>query len=181
MRWDERLGGLFEDLEQQAEGLALAERDVEVAELSRAEYAGVDLASRLHASTGRAVSLRVRGAGVQRGVLVRVGRDWCLVRSTGAERAVDTIVSFDAVDEAEGLASGAMAEPARGLTAKLGLGSALRGIAEAQETVLLQRVDGHSSRVMLGRVGADFLEAAETAGAEPRVVRFSAIAAVHSL
>ncbi|MGH3445839.1 MAG: hypothetical protein ACRDPB_10730, partial [Nocardioidaceae bacterium] len=158
MGWDERLGGLFEDLEQQAEGLALADRDVEVAELSRAEYAVVDFASRLHASAGRTVRLQVRGVGVQHGALVRVGWDWCLMGSTSAGRAVETIVPLAAIDEARGLATGAVAEPARSLTAKLGLGSALRGVAEARETVLLQRLDGHASRVLLGRVGADFVE-----------------------
>ena len=36
MRWEERLLDLFDDLEQQADGLALAERDALVAEQSRA-------------------------------------------------------------------------------------------------------------------------------------------------
>ena len=63
MRWDERLGGLFDDLEQQAEGLALVERDAEVAEQSRAEYAQVDLAGRALASTGRRLLVAVAGVG----------------------------------------------------------------------------------------------------------------------
>ena len=61
MRWDEHLDGLLDDLEQQAEGLALAERDALVAEQRRAEYAAVDLSGRLHASVGDALRLDVRG------------------------------------------------------------------------------------------------------------------------
>ena len=52
---------LFDDLEQQAEGLALAERDARVAERCRAEYAEVDLVARLHASVGTPVQVEVRG------------------------------------------------------------------------------------------------------------------------
>ena len=59
MRWEERLLDLFDDLEQQADGIALAERDALVAEQSRAEYAAVTLADRLHASVGTRLLLDV--------------------------------------------------------------------------------------------------------------------------
>src|SRR5438128_2529587 len=61
MRWRDRLWDVLDDLEQQAEGLALAARDAEVAEQSRAEYARVDLSARLHGSLGRRLTLGVRG------------------------------------------------------------------------------------------------------------------------
>ena len=63
MRWEYQLGDLFDDLEQQAEGLALTERDALVAEQSRAEYAQVDLTARLHASRGTRLVLQVSGVG----------------------------------------------------------------------------------------------------------------------
>ena len=53
MVWDERLFDLLDDLEGQAEALYAAERDAELADRSRAEYASVTLESRLMASTGR--------------------------------------------------------------------------------------------------------------------------------
>ena len=59
MSWEQRLLAVFDDLEQQAEGLALAERDAAVEELSRAGYAEVELAARLHAATGNELVLVV--------------------------------------------------------------------------------------------------------------------------
>ena len=55
MTWERELLDLFEDLEHQAEGLALTDRDAEVAELARSEYAEIDLAARVHASVGQPV------------------------------------------------------------------------------------------------------------------------------
>ena len=80
MHWEERLLALFDDLEQQAEGLALAARDAEVAELGRAEYAHVDLTSRVHGSVRGRLALAVDGVGRMDVELVRAGADWCLVR-----------------------------------------------------------------------------------------------------
>ena len=50
MTWEEQLFSLLDDLEQQAEAAYDAERDVDLADRSRAEYAQVTLASRLMAS-----------------------------------------------------------------------------------------------------------------------------------
>src|SRR4051794_10210086 len=86
MRWEERLLDLFDDLEQQAEGLALIGRDAEVAELSRAEYAQVDLADRLHASEGRSVRFGVNGSDSSRRdwpASVRAGACWQTVPPSG--------------------------------------------------------------------------------------------------
>ena len=65
--WEERLFEVFDDLEQQAEGLALRARDAEASARARDLYTEVDLASRLHASVGTSVELVVRGAGAVRG------------------------------------------------------------------------------------------------------------------
>jgi hypothetical protein len=154
MRWEERLVALFDDLEQQAEGLALSERDLEVAERSRAEYAQVDLASRLHASAGTQVVLRILGAGQLDATLRRLGVDWCLAESGSQE----WLVRFAAITSLRGLSSRALGEQARSVAARLGFGSALRGIADERAAVVLHRVDGSPIRGRVRRVGADFLE-----------------------
>src|SRR3954467_11948586 len=87
MRWRDRLGDVLDDLELQAEGLALAARDAEVAEQSRAEYASVDLPSRLHGSPGARLFVTVRGIGSLEGVLGGVGAGWLLV-DTGTQECV---------------------------------------------------------------------------------------------
>jgi hypothetical protein len=158
VRWEERLFELFDDLDQQAEGLALAERDIEVAELGRAEYAGVDLASRLHASVGGQVRMAVSGLGVLEARLCAAGQDWCLLSNEPLGPAREWVVRFAAVAMAEGLSERAAPEPARPVTARLGLGSALRRLAESREPVVLTRLDGATTRGRLRRVGADFVE-----------------------
>ncbi len=164
VRWEEWLSGVFDDLEQQAEGLLLGERDAEVAERSRAEYAAVDLASRLHASAGHAVTLDVAGVGRVAGTLGRLGADWCLVGDGRGEWAV----RFAAVVAARGVAGRAVSEQARPVTARLALRSLLRQVAEDREPVVVHRLDGRSARVVMGRVGADFVEVSgvEVSGVE---------------
>lgn len=176
MRWEERLLDLFDDLEQQAEGIALVERDLLVAEQSRAEYAVVDLASRLHASLGVRLLVDVAGVGVLDASLVRAGDGWCLLDADGQ----DWIVVLRAVGSLRGLRGGGVAADARAATARLGLGSALRGVAETRAEVALHRADGAVSRGLLGRVGADFVElwTPPDGDGSVEVVPFGALAAV---
>ena len=180
MRWEERLLDLFDDLEQQAEGLALAERDALVAEQSRAEYAAVALADRLHASVGTRLLLDVAGLGALDGRLVRAGDGWCLLDADREEWVVVTA----AVRAVRGLADGGRAPDARPLAARLGLGSALRGLAGDRTEVLLHRVDGSTVRGPLGRVGLDFVEVLVTVDPATRghleVLPFATLAALRS-
>jgi len=67
-------------------------------------------------------------------------------------------VPFAAVSAARGLSERAVGVSARRVTARLGLGSFLRGVAESREPVLVHRRDGASHRGAVRRVGADFLE-----------------------
>lgn len=154
MSWDERLGELFDDLEQQAEGLALSQRDAEVAELVRAEYAQVDLTARLHGSLGHRLLLDVDGLRVLDGVLGRVGSGWCLLDSGARE----WVVRLDAVRSLRGLGERVVRAQARPLAARLGLASALRSVAQAQVDAVLHRVDGSATRGRLERVGSDFVD-----------------------
>lgn len=180
MTWERALLGLFDDLEQQAEGLALAARDADVAELARAEYAEIDLASRLHASTGQEVELQLLGAGPVRGRLARVGEGWCLVAPPGSagRPGVETVVALPALVGARGLAGGARPESLRGVVARLRIGSVLRRLAEDGARVAVVRTDGERRQGALARVGADFVEIADEGRLE--LVPFAVLAAVRS-
>ncbi len=156
MSWESRLLDLFDDLEQQAEGLHRAELDAEVAELARAEYSEVALAARFHASRGRTVEAALTGGAVVRGELGRTGRDWCLVHEPVPGREV--LLSLPALAAVRGLSTRAVPEVARPLTARLGLGSLLRRVAEEAEPVHLVGTDGTGRQGVLGRVGSDFVE-----------------------
>jgi hypothetical protein len=171
--WERAVLELFDDLEQQAEGLALAQRDADVAELARAEYAGVDLTSRLHASVDATVELQVQGAGPVRGRLGRVGNGWCLVVAS-PPGGVDTVVSLSALVGARGLLAGARPEPLRGVAGRLGIGSVVRRLAEEGGRVTVVRTDGELRAGVLARVGADFLELADEGRLE--LVPFAAVA-----
>jgi hypothetical protein len=153
--WDEQVFALLDDLEHQAEALFAADRAGELADRSRSEYATVGLASRLMASIGREVRLDVRGPGQVSGVLQRVGTDWCLVHGP----AQDWVVRLPAVLAVEGASERSLPEVAWSPVARLGLGSALRRLADAGERCLLHAVDGTRRDVVITRVGRDFVEA----------------------
>jgi hypothetical protein len=177
--WERRLVDLFEDLEQQAEGAALTARDAEVAELARAEYAEVDLASRFHASVGNQVEVTAAHGLVLRGRIARVGGGWCLLvrgPADGGGVVEEWLVVLTALLSARGVSSHARPESLRPLHARLGLGSVLRSLAETQDPVLLVRTDGERRQGRVGRVGKDFLELVDDGGGT-EVVPFTAVAA----
>jgi hypothetical protein len=155
MAWEEELFAVLDDLEQQAEALYAADRAGELADRSRAEYASVSLASRLMASIGQELLVEVSGPGQVAGVLQRVGADWCLVHGP----AQDWLVRLAAVVAVEGASERSLPEVAWSPLARLGLGSALRRLADAGERCLLHAVDGGGREVVLTRVGRDFVEA----------------------
>jgi hypothetical protein len=175
MTWEEELFAVLDDLEQQAEALYDAERDVELADRSRAEYQQVTLASRLMASLGAPVRLDVTGLGTIAGTLDRVGAGWCLVSG----HAQDWVVRLDAVAAVHGASDRSVPEVAWSPVARLGLGSALRRVADAGERCVLHQLDGTIHDARLRRVGADFVEATVGEG-RTVLVAFSALAAVQS-
>jgi hypothetical protein len=182
MAFEESLRTLFEDLEQQAEGLALAERDAELAERGAAEYAEITLEARLHASVGRGVTVTVTGLGLVEGTLSRVATGWFLLE-TPTVPPREWVVVTGAVGSVTGASERAVSKEARPVTARLGLRSALRGLATDGGEVLVHARDGTVVRGTLGRVGADFMElfpAAERGpgAATSLLLAFGAIAAV---
>src|SRR5215208_2251181 len=175
MDWDERLFAFLDDLEQQAQALYDSDRASELADRSRSEYAGVTLVSRLMASMGSEVALDVSGVGPLAGRLQRVGPDWCLMHGA----AQDWVVRLAAVTAVEGGSERSVPEVAWSPVSRLGLGSALRRLADAAAACRIHGVDGSIRDARLGRVGSDFVEAVVGEG---RVVLLStdAIAAVQS-
>ncbi|HET7734704.1 MAG TPA: hypothetical protein VFK52_01910 [Nocardioidaceae bacterium] len=154
VHWEERLLRELDDLELQAEGLHLAERDATVAELSQSTYAEVALVDRLHASVGLPVTLVLSGGTVVEGVVSRAGRDWLAL----VQGRVEYVARLGAVVRVRGASARAVAEEARGVTAKLGLGSVLRQVARDGRQVALTGTDGLVLRGSVRRVGRDFLE-----------------------
>lgn len=173
---DEELAALLDDLEQQADALYDAERAPELADRSRAEYQQVTLAGRLMATVEQAVSLQVLGVGVVAGTLGRVAGDWCEVE-TPAQRWVVVLAAVAAVDGASDRAVPEVAWPA---TARLGVGSPLRRLADEQERCLLHRRDGGRHDGVVRRVGGDFVELAEGDAGRVVLVALEHLAAVQS-
>ena len=175
MGWEDDLFALFDDLEGHAEALYDSEREPELADRSRAEYRQVTLASRLMASVGSEVSVEVTGVGSVAGRLDRVGAGWCLL--SGA--AQDWIVVTAAVQVLHGAAERSVPEVAWSPLAKLGLGSALRRLADSGERCVLHLRDGSAPDGVLRRVGADFVELCG-AGDRMTLVSFDALVAAQS-
>jgi hypothetical protein len=177
VRWED----LFSDLEQEWEALAQAERQTEIAERTRAEFAQVTFVDRLRGSEGRQVHLVTRLGEPVDGELTGVGADFVLLTSDRHE----CVLPQAGLGAASGLGNASLSEQAAGpVRARLGLGSVLRRIAADRSVVTLVGSDGRSLSGTLRRVGADFVELTEHACDEtPRaptsrrvvLVRFDAI------
>ncbi len=166
--------GMLDDLEMQAEGLHLAERAVEVDELSVAQYAEVELVGRLHASVGRQVHVGTTDGVEVHGRLTATGADWVLVGDA------DTVwfVHLPAVAVLRGLAPGSLPPGARPLTARLSLRSALRRVAEDRRPCTIHLRGGRVLHGHLTHVGADFAVLRQGETGEPVTVPLSAVAVV---
>ncbi|MBS44764.1 MAG: hypothetical protein CMH83_16690 [Nocardioides sp.] len=178
MAWEDELFGFLDDLEQQAQSLYAVEREVEVADRARAEYQSVTLAARLMASVGHDVAVHVTGVGRVDARLSRTASDWCLLTGPGQ----DWVVPHAAVGAVSGLSDRGVPEVAWSPLARLGLGSALRRLADAEERCVVHRTDGGRHEGVVLRVGADFAEVREGHGTSARttVVTYAGLAAVQS-
>ncbi|WP_183095860.1 hypothetical protein [Nocardioides stalactiti] len=158
MSWESDLFAVFEDLEGQA------------------DYQTVTLASRLMGSAGTEVTLGVLGVGPLTGTVDRVAAEWLLV-SSGKH---DWVVSVDAITTVERASVRAVAEETWSPLTRLGLGSALRRIAEAGERCRLHLRDGSHHEGTLRRIGADFCELVEGDDRRMILVPFTALSAAQS-
>lgn len=174
-RWDDTVPGMLDDLEMQAEGLHLAERAVEVDELSVAQYAEVALVARLHASLGRAVRVGTTDGLELHGRLARTGSDWLLL-DDGRGGAWFVHLPYLAV--VVGLGSGAVPADARPLSARLSLRSVLRDLAEDRQACALHLRGGRTLHGTVARVGADFVELRQREAGESVSVPLGAVAVV---
>jgi hypothetical protein len=173
--WDEQLFAFLDDLEQQAQALYDADRASELADRSRSEYTAVTLVSRLMASVDEQVTLDLLGVGAVAGLLRRVGPDWCLVHGA----AQDWVIRLAAVKSAEGLSERSVPDVAWSPVSRLGLGSALRRLADTGVDCRLHAVDGTVRDGRVVRVGADFAEMVVGEGRMALVAQH-ALAAVQS-
>lgn len=174
MAWEEQVFALLEDLEQQAESMYAVERGLELADRARSEYASVTLAARLAAGVGRRLTLEVTGVGRLEGVLDRVAAGWLRVETAGQEWVVRT----SAVTEVRGASPRAVPEVAWSVADRVGVGSALRRLADEAEPCWWHRLDGARTEGVPVRVGADFVELRSGATGEGVLVALDALAAV---
>ncbi|MCU1675730.1 MAG: hypothetical protein JWM93_488 [Frankiales bacterium] len=164
MRWD----ALFADLEAQFEAAEAAELSAEVADRSRLEAARLRLVDRLAANVGVAATTRLTNGDVVVGEITSYGPDWVLVLD---ETGRSVLLPAAAILWVTGL--GRMsADPTRStkVESKLDLRYALRRLVRDRGEVLVSFVDGTRVTGSLVRVGADFVEVAET-GTRTDVVR----------
>ncbi len=175
MSWEHDLFALFDDLEGQAAAAWEEDREAELADRARAEYASVTLASRLMASRGRQVALDLPHVGRVEGSLDRVADGWCLLSGSGQ----DWIVPIAAISAVHGTSGRSVPEVAWSAVDRLGLRSALRRLADTDERCLFHLVDGTRHEAYVHRVGADFLEARDAAGNE-LLVPYAGLVAVQS-
>lgn len=169
MRWSD----LFGDLEGQLAAARDADFAQEVAELAVAERASVDLASRLAAARGQAVIVHLRGGAVVRGEMSDATPSWVLLR----EGARDHLIPGTAISAVEGAADRSL--PWGGVERRLGLGHALRALAEDYAPVVVS-TDGAEFRGRMAAVGADHLDLTPDSGGASVVVPFWAILRVSS-
>ncbi|MDN4471696.1 hypothetical protein [Demequina zhanjiangensis] len=168
MRW----GQLFEDLEGRWQSDRARMFDAEVADLTRAERAGVDLAARLAASRGASLALTLRDGSAVSGVLADATAQWVLLHSSPGER----LVPRGAISAVRGLSSRAV--PLGRIEQRLTLGAALRALAQDRSWVAV-RAQGAEMIGLLESVGADFVEVAPEEGV-PVTVPFDALLEVRS-
>jgi hypothetical protein len=178
-----RWGPLFADLEAQAAAQEILARGAEVDERARGELGNVSVASRLRASTGASVVVRLSGGLVITGRIVEAGPDWTLLDEDPGREA---LVANDQIAAVRGLVRHAAAPPGV-IESRLRLRNVLRAIARDRSAVRLHLSSGATLDATLDRVGADFIEVAAHPAGEPRrrgevrdveLVPLAAIAAV---
>jgi hypothetical protein len=174
--WEEKLFAVFDDLEQQADALFDAERELELEDLARAEYAEVTLASRLMAALDRDVTVDVLGVGRLEGRLTRVAGEWFMLGVGAAE----WVVPLAAVTAAQVPSARSVPEVAWSAVARrLGLRSALRRLAEVGEACVVHTREGTRHRARIERVGQDFFEI-RTSTTSTQLIPIAAVAGLQS-
>lgn len=172
MRWE----ALFADLCAQSAAQEQEAFEAEVAEAVGLAWSRTSLCDRLRAHTGRQLTLQLGGGIVVSLWVGEVGSNW-LSGSAGAQA---WLIPSAAVIEVTGLSRRAQPEvsPAQ---QRLGIGSPLRALAAARETVVIHGSAGTLAEGVLIGVGADFIDVRCTAQSRGvRVVPMHALTGVRS-
>lgn len=154
VRWE----ALFADMEMQLDAAMAAERDQEVAELTRAERATVLLADRVRAATGATLRVSIRSGAPVDGVVADAGSSWVLLTDGPREH----VVPLGAVVTVQGLPDGA-ASRGMEVSRRLGLAHVLRAVSRDRSLVRVRTVAGE----LLGRLDAVASDHVEVAGVHP--------------
>jgi len=149
VRWND----LFGDLEGQLAAAHASEFEAGVRDLAQAERATVRLAERLASSESARVALTLRGGSHVSGVVTEAAGSWVLLSEGGREY----LVPRGAIAMARGV--GHRASSLGAVTARLGLGHALRALAREGVTVVISTTGGEI-RGRIDQVGADHLDLA---------------------
>lgn len=168
------IDAVLADLEQQAHGLHLRERDEDLAALAAAEHARLTLEERVHGSVGRSVTARVVGGETLSGVVEAAGRGWCAL----AVGSRTWWLLLAAVTTVSGLGPRALVEAARPATGRLGVGAPLRELAERGVPVVVLLRDGTRLEGRVARVGGDFVEVRTAHDPTVEAVPYAAIAGI---
>lgn len=153
MRWDD----LFADLEGQLHSAQGQQFMADVADMTRAERASVELAARVMASAGQSVKVTLRDGDTVAGAIVDASAQWLLLGSTGPQ----TLIPMSAVAMLSGL--GTQAAPLSEVERRLSLGHALRALSRDRAHVVVHTAGGQV-RGVINAVGADFIDVSSEAG-----------------
>ena len=140
-----------------------AVQDSEVSERLRTDFAGMELAARLHSQMGRTLKVDVGRPGVFEGILGHVGPGWIVLQGRRS-----SVIALNHAVLIAGMDRFAAAEPP---PARLGLASALRGLSRDRAAVQVYLAGQPPASALDGsvdRVGKDFFELSLTARGEPR-------------
>lgn len=182
MRWD----SLFDDFEAQLASAARLEQEAQVAELVRAEQAGVGIVERLRGHGGGPVELLLRAGVRLRGQITQLADAWLVVDAPPHSALVPT----GALVSVSGLGRRARSEESA-VRRSLSLASGLRALARDRAFVSCLADGGtgepHVVRGTIDTVGRDYLEVAVRRGddwaalpAGTALVPFEALIAVRS-
>lgn len=150
MRWED----LFDDLEAQWLRELQADQEALLPEMVRAERAAVGWSDRVATAIGQALMI-VTAAQRVSGVLRDLGRDWLLLE----EQRRSVLIPTTAVLGISGLPYRSRSETSHGR--RIGLGTALRGIARDRSAVTVHDTAGGLTTGSIDWVGADHFDVAE--------------------
>jgi hypothetical protein len=164
---DDLVRWLEDDLAAQAHAWGAADRDAELADRLRTEWARTPVADRWRAAARDAVAVEVEveGAGQLVGEVVDVGADHAALRG---ERGQRTWVATRAVRQVQGLPASAV-RPATEVEGRWTLAAVLRRLGAAGEPLVLVRRDGAVLAGVVALVGADHVDVLPDGGRRGRV------------